>query len=161
MKQIYQFFILLISLLLLMGCETTEKSPNVKDEPVPSSGNESYQEAVQSFQKITIDQLEEKLDDKEPMMIYVGRETCPKCVEMAPLWANTVDQEDILMYYFDTDEHRDQEKAKDFYEGYKLSTIPVILVLNVPNERILSSDEQDWQGWINDAWKEIEETRAR
>lgn len=44
----------------------------------------TYQEAMTYVKKIHLSEVQEKIDNKEDFILYIGRESCPYCQKFAP-----------------------------------------------------------------------------
>ena len=62
-----------------------------------------YQIAVNRFQKISIEAVEQKIQHQESFYLYTGREGCPYCQKFAPKLAKAVDKTKRTVYYLDSE----------------------------------------------------------
>lgn len=106
--------ILLLLLLILIAtftvCLTTKPQTN-------------YQTAVNKLQKISLEKVEQKIQDQESFYLYTGRESCPYCQEFAPKLTKAVDKTKITVYYLDS-EHIDKTSWNNFKTTVGFKTIP-------------------------------------
>lgn len=62
--------------------------------------------------------------------LYVGRPTCPDCREFVPLLNKVVDEEEVEIYYLNTDDYKGTEEGKtklsEVLLEYGISEIPVL-----------------------------------
>ncbi|MFM0713857.1 hypothetical protein P7J19_06645 [Streptococcus suis] len=66
--------------------------------------NESdYVKAVKSYQAISIDEVEQKIQNEEEFILYIGRETCLYCRDFVPKLTEVVEQSHATIYYLDSE----------------------------------------------------------
>ena len=82
-----------------------------------------YQIAVNRLQKISLETVEQKIQDQESFYLYTGRESCPYCQEFAPKLAKAVDKTKRTVYYLDN-EHIDKSSWNNFKTTVGFKTIP-------------------------------------
>ena len=81
-----------------------------------------YQIAVNRFQKISIEAVEQKIQHQESFYLYTGREGCPYCQKFAPKLAKAVDKTKRTVYYLDS-EHIDKSSWNNFKKIVGFKTI--------------------------------------
>lgn len=82
-----------------------------------------YQIAVNRLQKISIEAVEQKIQQQESFYLYTGRESCPYCQEFAPKLAKAVDETKITVYYLDS-EHIDKTSWNNIKTTVGFKRIP-------------------------------------
>ena len=82
-----------------------------------------YQIAVNRLQKISLEAVEQKIQDQESFYLYTGRESCLYCQEFAPKLAKAVDKTKRTVYYLDN-EHIDKSSWNNFKTTVGFKTIP-------------------------------------
>lgn len=82
-----------------------------------------YQIAVNRLQKISLEAVEQKIQQQETFYLYTGRESCPYCQEFAPKLARAVDKTKTTVYYLDS-EHIDKTNWNSFKTNVGFKTIP-------------------------------------
>ncbi len=82
-----------------------------------------YQIAVNRLQNISLETVEQKIQDQESFYLYTGRKSCPYCQEFAPKLAKAVDKTKITVYYLDS-EHIDKTSWNNFKTSVGFKTIP-------------------------------------
>lgn len=107
--------LILLSLLLILivtftACLTTQPQTD-------------YQIAVNRFQKISIEAVEQKIQHQESFYLYTGREGCPYCQEFVPKLAEAVDKTGTTVYYLDS-ENMDKTSWNNFKTTVGFKTIP-------------------------------------
>ena len=89
MKKILKALVLIISILLITGCD----------------GN--------SVKEIGYDEFDKMISSRKDFIIYVGSETCENCKEFSPKFNNIIKEYNIEdVYYVDLDKFSDDEKSK-------------------------------------------------
>ena len=78
-----------------------------------------YQIAVNRFQKISIEAVEQKIQHQESFYLYTGREGCPYCQKFAPKLAKAVDKTKRTVYYLDS-EHIDKSSWNNFKKNRRI-----------------------------------------
>lgn len=96
-----------------------------------------YVNATEKMATLDTTQLEEILngEQEEVTLIYMGRKTCPDCVQaigdIKKMFQNNqtlADGQHVAQYYFDTDANRD-ENAAAIRESLDIYTVPSVLVV--------------------------------
>jgi Thioredoxin. len=82
-----------------------------------------YQIAVNRLQKISLEAVEQKIQDQESFYLYTGRESCPYCQEFVPKLAEAVDKIGTTVYYLDS-ENIDKTSWNNFKTTVEFKTIP-------------------------------------
>ena len=82
-----------------------------------------YQIAVNRFQKISIEAVEQKIQHQESFYLYTGRESCPYCQGFALKLAKAVDKTETTVYYLDS-EDIDKTSWNNFKTTVGFKTIP-------------------------------------
>ena len=82
-----------------------------------------YQIAVNRLQKISLEAVEQKIQDQESFYLYTGRESCPYCQEFVPKLAEAVDKTGTTVYYLDS-EHINKTSWNNFKTTVGFKTIP-------------------------------------
>lgn len=86
-----------------------------------------YQKAVANFNEVTVEQVEEKIEANESFLLFVGRETCPECVEIAPVLAESAKASNSTIYYLDSINTDTDEKLSDFRKRYTIQSVPTLV----------------------------------
>lgn len=77
---------------------------------------------------ITVDELNEKLENNESFFLLYGRNTCPNCVNLKPKINEVAVENDIEVYYLDTDEN-DTEKTSEIAKEFGISSVPYFIIV--------------------------------
>ena len=114
-KQRKVLLILLVSLIvILLSINTCHQS--------------DYKNQISSFSQVNIQLVEDKIAKKEDFILYIGRETCPECVNFVPLLSETAREGNVTVLYLDstnTDKSRD---IKEFRDKYSITYVPSLLI---------------------------------
>lgn len=60
-------------------------------------------------------------------IVYFGRPTCPNCEQFLPILKKVLKDKNKKIYYFNTDEWRNNEKFQDILDQYNIKQIPSII----------------------------------
>lgn len=60
-------------------------------QSVATPNESDYVKAVKSYQAISIDEVEQKVQDEEEFILYIGRETCSYCRDFVPKLTEAVE----------------------------------------------------------------------
>lgn len=64
---------------------------------------------------ITSKEYNKLLQDSEKKLVYIGRPTCPDCVEVQPILEEMLESESLTAYYYNTDKAK-KKSMDDFNE---------------------------------------------
>ena len=67
------------------------------------SPNEPKINSTDQFNKISVDQLKELYNAEESALLYVGRPTCPACVEFEPTLSSVASKYELVVNYLNLD----------------------------------------------------------
>lgn len=87
----------------------------------------AYAHAIKKFTQVSIDELNLKLNKDDSFFIYVGRVTCPDCRKIVPTLSNISLENEIEMFYLDSEETESNVAIKEFRNKYKISSVPTII----------------------------------
>ena len=100
----------------------------VKSTSQPVNAASEYAEAVKSYQELSIDQVENKLANKDSFFLYVGRESCQYCRAFVPKLSQTVEQTQQTVYYLDSEEDPTGQ-LEQFLKASGIETVPSLLYI--------------------------------
>lgn len=75
--------------------------------------------------EISLDDLKEKIANKETFALYVGNENCSHCVSYKPTLESVLDEYNITIYHLDNSKLNDKEKA-EFKTYVNISGTPTV-----------------------------------
>ena len=110
LKQILLVFVLIASLTCLNGC--SNKS-NIKE--------------------ITLDELKEKIANKENFPLYVGNEGCSHCISYKPILEAVANENDIVIYHLDNSKLKEDEQS-EFKSIINISGTPTVAFITEGEE---------------------------
>ncbi|MRI73293.1 thioredoxin family protein [Enterococcus mundtii] len=81
---------------------------------------------------ITSEELQNKLNMHEDIMVYIGRPTCPDCHEFEPVLRNVLNDASEKIFYYNTDEARkiDSKKLDDIAENLSIDAVPTLIKIS-------------------------------
>lgn len=82
------------------------------------------------FEELTLDTLNNFIDDKKSGIIYVKRDDCAKCTEMDEYLNNIICKKNNKIYVYSTSKDRDtnSEEMYKFLDSIEVTYVPIILV---------------------------------
>ena len=83
----------------------------------------TYQEAMTYVKKIHLSEVQEKIDNKEDFILYIGRESCPYCQKFAPKLAVAIQKTNQTVYYLDNDS-KERKDITAFAHDMNIKTVP-------------------------------------
>ena len=108
MKKILRIlFIMVISILFVTGCKD-KKSPHIKD--------------------ISLSKFEDKINNKESFVLYIGNENCSHCTAYMPTLKKVLDKYNIDIYHLDNSKLSEKEYL-EFKEYISISGTPTIVFI--------------------------------
>lgn len=87
----------------------------------------TYQEDVKPFKKVLSTEADNLLPNKDLIIVYVGRETCPYCRKFVKKLNGLVNEINTTIYYIDSQNSSDT-KIGPFREKYNIKTVPGFIV---------------------------------
>lgn len=83
----------------------------------------SYKEAMTYVKKIPLSEVQEKINNKEDFVLYIGRESCPYCQKFAPKLAVAIQKTNQTVYYLDNDS-KERKDITSFAHDMNIKTVP-------------------------------------
>lgn len=129
--------IILISLLVtcnLFGCALYNDEKN------------EYDDFVNVFEKVEVDDIYEMQEEGEAFFLYTGRKTCEYCVEFVHELSHIVMEENIKIYYLDsvTEYEKSDEELKEFRDTCKIDFVPSLIYFQGKNEIMRFDNEKEY-----------------
>lgn len=104
MKKVIKYMVIVFALLfLLTGCSSDDKY----------------------IKEITLDQLKEKIANKETFALYVGNENCSHCIAYLPTLKSVLKEYKITIYHLDNSKLSDKEYS-EFTTYISISGTPTV-----------------------------------
>lgn len=91
-------------------------------------GKTEYQKITGGFTSTDVGTIEKYLEDKEDFVLYLGRETCPYCVDVMPILNKSVKKYGINMLYIDTTNTEEREDLKSFRNKHEIIYVPNLMI---------------------------------
>lgn len=143
--------ILIVVSILLLNNKEEVKSNNLNKVNLNLDTNE-----VDNFTE-KIDDIDELLNFKIEGIIYFGRDTCPYCQNINKLISKELElSNELVIYKFDTDYWRKNEKFNTVLEQYNITSVPTLIKFN--NGKIQKSISFDFE---NSDLSEIQEELSK
>lgn len=96
------------------------------------------------FDNITSGEFNEILQDSEEKLVYIGRPSCPDCVEIQPILEEKLEDAGIKAYYYNTEKakKKSMDDFNEIKEKIKVQYVPTIIYYDGEEEisRIEYSD---------------------
>lgn len=109
MKKIISLLCLL-TLSLFLGACSEKMSPKTQQE-------------LTSYKAIRLEEVVEKIQNKENFYLYVGRPTCHYCAKFSPILEEAITHTQVTVYYLNTDNEVLAE-AQNFVAKEEIQTVP-------------------------------------
>lgn len=115
----------------LFVCFNNRSEFNKKEEYIESMNLEmeliAYYHAIQFFKELSPEQAEEKIREKSPFFLFVGRDTCQSCRKVIQPLQKAVSQLEIEMFYLNSEKTDDNLLLSQFREDYHIDFVPAII----------------------------------
>lgn len=86
----------------------------------------SYDISMLALTRVSLDYVEEMIEEGKIVRLYIGRKTCPYCVEVAPILAG-LSMRTGGIYYLDSS--IESEELMMFRDKYNIEFVPTLLVI--------------------------------
>ena len=118
---------LILILVATVVISTVAMAPNNKNEEHNTSQGEDGE--YQSYVVVDSEELSGMLASGNSFFLFVGRPTCPYCMEFSPLLEEVIRENSLLVYHYNTDDG--QENGGDLYgeilTKLNVSGVPVMM----------------------------------
>lgn len=81
--------------------------------------------------------IKETAPSGKSIVLYFGRDSCPNCKQFFPKLKKIMNKKKMTLYYYDIDEHRQDEKFKGELNRYQVKEIPYVMIYK--NETIVDT----------------------
>lgn len=104
---------------------------------------------------IDSDQLTNLLDEESELQyLYIGRPTCPICVEFQPILEEVIQEEEIDVYYYNTDVAREENSSilSEMMENLDVTSVPTLMAIEngtEVNRLVGESTKEEIQFFLN------------
>lgn len=150
-KKYYLPLLLLVSFIFAACDDTTqneetsgksEASEEVLLEPASES---EYVELVEDFTKISIDNLNTKVSNKESFNLYIGRKTCSYCRIFVPKLHTASQNSEAMIFYLDVENANtnQDDEVELFLSTVNLQYVPSLISFNDGDFTMLDIDSEN------------------
>ncbi|MGT2811123.1 thioredoxin family protein [Streptococcus minor] len=85
--------------------------------------NSKAKQELTSYKAIRLEEVVEKIQNKENFYLYVGRPTCHYCAKFSPILEEAITHTQVTVYYLNTDNEVLTE-AQNFVAKEEIQTVP-------------------------------------
>lgn len=102
---------------------------NAAIENQASNEVDTSESLYNSYHQIGNDELSALLAGTDSAYVYVGRDTCPHCATFSPILLEVIQENDKLVYYYNTDNARSQDAARmsELLNSIDISGVPALI----------------------------------
>lgn len=86
------------------------------------------EEAWAKLTPINVNEANQMIEEKDHVVIFVGRKSCGYCKKFVPKLAKSMDQSNKLVMWINSESEEDSEAISDFRQKYDVPTVPGLLV---------------------------------
>lgn len=86
----------------------------------------NFQDYIQDFTSVTVEQAQNLLAAKEEAVLFIGRSTCPYCNRFAPKLHKVAQDKQVTVHFLDSSQVSPQLQA--LRDHYQIPTVPGLLV---------------------------------
>ncbi|SOC40910.1 thioredoxin domain-containing protein [Ureibacillus acetophenoni] len=112
----------------------------------------TYEEIVNSFEKIDSTEALELIKSDAEAVIYVGKEVCPYCQKFVVKLIKVAEETNTHIYHVNSVEESDLEGITAFRNEYNIPTVPGFIYTNGNTVNVKcdsSMSEEDIKAFIN------------
>lgn len=117
----------------LVGCGTSKSQSekgNSIQENTASNHLETYEQAVNDFQEVTPQNIDEFKQNSTSTFVFFGRPTCPYCRQFAPMLGKSAKTAKIKIHYLNTQDTESDQSIRDIRSEYDVNIVPTLVHLN-------------------------------
>ncbi|MBU0278807.1 MULTISPECIES: thioredoxin family protein [unclassified Gemella] len=96
----------------------------------------SFNEYIKDFQVINSSYLEKLIEEKEKLIVFLGRSTCPFCQIFAPKISKVSKDLAKQTFFVNTEDFTDENLAI-FREKHNIKTVPALFVSKKGNTKVV------------------------
>lgn len=89
---------------------------------------EGFSDIVETFDPITPENAQNKIDAANKEIIFIGRPTCPFCQKFAPKLKTVADDHHLIIHYIFSQDPTYQEEIDALREKYQIETVPALIL---------------------------------
>lgn len=93
-------------------------------------GVSNYQKVTNTFTRIEVAEAMKMDDENVDHLLYIGRETCPYCVEFVPILKEMAEELGQKVYYLDSEGTQTNDGLKAFRAKWEVQYVPTLIYFN-------------------------------
>lgn len=98
---------------------------------------EEYRESIKKFVSTTVEKINEKLNNNEDFILYIGRETCPFCRRFVKKLDALVDEKGWKIFYINSIDPNQTDEIAKFRSTHNIPTVPGFMVHKNGNAEVV------------------------
>lgn len=137
----------------------SESAPSEESASAEESSSEEltpeqviYLEIMQNYPSITMKDVEKAIAEKEDLLFYAGRVTCPYCVKFTPTMQKIVRDHDLALSAVDTEK---EDGFLDFAKAHGIEYIPALIYVKDGQVYPVKMDDPYPRADVEAAMKEV------
>lgn len=139
MRRNFLIYILLLTIFTVTACgegtlqteeryERNDSSFESSEEKSLNINNESeYLGLVEDFKKVSVEDINKKIDNNESFYLYVGRVTCPYCRIFVPKLHSAAENNLSQINYLDVENTTQDAEFESFLSTINLQYVPSVV----------------------------------
>lgn len=92
-----------------------------------------YEQTVSNFVELTAKQVEERLENGEKTILYIGKPVCPFCQKFVPKLDNVRAQSDLTIHYLNSLHTPTDAEIKALRDRMEVPLVPQVVTIDGPN----------------------------
>lgn len=88
----------------------------------------TFEQAVSLFETTTIETIEQSILANQEVVLFLGRPTCPFCQRFAPKLGKVTKENDLKVYYVNSEDMSQIDAIQAFRRRYGMTTVPGLFV---------------------------------
>lgn len=121
---------ILLSLIFILGALSIFLYFNKEQDP--------YESATSNLTSISKEETSKRIDNSESLIVFVGRESCPYCVEFSEKLDEITDNYDGTIYYLDTENFTENDAVT--MSELNVQYVPAIVKIVNGNPVLVDTD---------------------
>ena len=111
---------------------------NIKSNNKTTIENEGseYQLLIQSLTPLSVSEFEEKELAEEDFLVFLGRESCPYCVEFLPVLIQNLKKNNLSIFYVDTEDTETNTDLKKLRSRLNINQVPTLIFIQKESSKI-------------------------
>lgn len=123
--------------------QSSSKEESDSGDPAASSEElteeqKTYEKIIATYPAITMKDVNDAIEDKEELLFYAGRVTCPYCVKFTPTLKEIVSDNELSLSALDTTK---EPSFLDFADKHGIEYIPAVIYIKDGEVRPVKMDD--------------------